>query len=194
MLITNIPAQSLDQAYEQNLKKYGVKLPKEGVGRDTLEVLYKHIGKPLSKTEINLQIIYTGPDNQEGRGLKRKGWNVVSERKGEYTLKDLTPHPEFEIYKEKRKTQNIGDWLEIKKRYDYRCASCGSAEGQPHLKFKGTTTKLEKGHMDPTKDLTDNNCIPQCQICNKLYKDKFIFDNRGHVIDKNYKSSLWQKK
>jgi hypothetical protein len=186
----------LNQAYDIYLKPHQVSIPGEGFERKTLEVLYENIGKPLSKKEINLKIGYTGGDNQSNRGLKRRGWNVISEQKnGELmiTLKDLNLHPEFDVNREKRKTQNVGDWEAIKKHYDYRCASCGSLEGEPNFDAKGTNTRLEKGHMDPTKDLTDDNVIPQCQICNKSYKDKFIFDNRGRVVDKNYQSSFWKK-
>jgi hypothetical protein len=88
--------ESLETAHDQFLKPHGVKLPEEGTERDTLEVLYKHIGKPLSKTEINLQIGYAGPDNQSNRTLKRMGWNVVSEQKGKelmIQIKDLNKHP-----------------------------------------------------------------------------------------------------
>jgi len=190
--------QSLETAHDQFLKPHGVKMPKPGgIAMKTLELLYENMGKLLSKTEINSGIGYTGPDNQSNRTLKRMGWNVVSEQKGKelmIQLKDLNKHPEHDANRIKRKKQNIVGWPEIKNYYDNRCASCGSPEGEPNFHAIGTTTKLEKGHMDPTKGLTDNNCIPQCQICNKSYLDKWIFDNRGRPVDKNYKSSLWQKK
>jgi uncharacterized protein YuzB (UPF0349 family) len=47
---------------------------------------------------------------------------------------------------------------------------------------KTIVTKLQKGHMDPDKDLTEDNCVPQCGFCNQRYKDKAVFDKRGQVI------------
>ena len=38
--------------------------------------------------------------------------------------------------------------------------------------------------MDPSKQLTDINCIPQCTICNKAFRDWWIFDSTGRVIEK----------
>ena len=37
--------------------------------------------------------------------------------------------------------------------------------------------------MDPTKDLVKGNIIPQCQICNRPDKNRWIYDSFGRVID-----------
>lgn len=41
--------------------------------------------------------------------------------------------------------------------------------------------------MDPRKQLTIDNVIPQCTICNQQYKNKAIFNKRGFVVDFNKK-------
>ena len=37
--------------------------------------------------------------------------------------------------------------------------------------------------MNPCKPLVDGNIIPQCQICNEPYKNRWIFDKTGRVIE-----------
>lgn len=37
--------------------------------------------------------------------------------------------------------------------------------------------------MNPNKRLEISNTIPQCQICNQQYKDYFVFNERGRVIE-----------
>jgi hypothetical protein len=43
-------------------------------------------------------------------------------------------------------------------------------------------TTLEKGHCDPRRPLTDDNCIPMCKLCNMVYKDNAVLNRRGFVI------------
>ena len=38
------------------------------------------------------------------------------------------------------------------------------------------------GHKDPTKQLTIDNTIPQCEKCNRPDRNYFIYDNKGRVI------------
>ena len=70
---------------------------------------------------------------------------------------------------------------ELKIWYGNRCATCGANEGKPHF-YKNGTTILEKGHMHPDKKANLENIIPQCQHCNKFYKDRFEFDEEGRVV------------
>lgn len=60
--------------------------------------------------------------------------------------------------------------------------TCGSIEGRPHNIRKNETTQIQKGHMDPSKPLEMGNIIPQCQICNRPDRDRWIYDNTGRVI------------
>ena len=41
--------------------------------------------------------------------------------------------------------------------------------------------------MDPRKELSMENVIPQCEICNQQYKNKAIFNEKGYVIEFNKK-------
>jgi peroxiredoxin len=36
--------------------------------------------------------------------------------------------------------------------------------------------------MNPSKPLTMENSIPQCQVCNQVYRDDFVFDAKGRVV------------
>ena len=60
-----------------------------------------------------------------------------------------------------KRVENIsGDyWEDLKRAYNYRCATCGSKEGEPNYNWPETITKLQKGHMDPSKPLEEGNVI-----------------------------------
>lgn len=174
---------SLEQKWTQHLKTLGVKLPKNNTnGRNVLEFMYKNIGCWCDKLQIVAAICYEGPDLQSMRHLSTGGWFVEQDGKGNYRLVTVTQtFPKW--IPNKRKTKiNVESWEALKSKYNNKCASCGSEEGKPHnhtLKI----TKLEKGHKDPEKDLTLNNMIPQCDYCNKRYKDTYKFDNYGIPIE-----------
>ena len=52
----------------------------------------------------------------------------------------------------------------------------------PHPLYRGEV-KLQQGHQDPFEDGNDiNNIIPQCNFCNRTYKNNFVFDKKGRVI------------
>lgn len=83
---------------------------------------------------------------------------------------------------EKRKTKPTEkEFEEIKQKYNYTCVSCGNKEGEPHSKNHYYITRLEMGHIDPNKNLTIDNCIPQCPYCNQRNKDDYIYDNQGGI-------------
>lgn len=77
---------------------------------------------------------------------------------------------------------NKDEWESIKKKYNYRCATCGSKEGEPNLKYSNSITKLQKGHKDPKRSLTINNIIPQCSECNRADENNWIYNDKGRVI------------
>lgn len=74
-----------------------------------------------------------------------------------------------------------GNFGELKAVYDFRCATCGSQEGKPHFIEPDKRTALQQGHMDPFAPLSLKNTIPQCQICNQVYQDRYVFDEKGRV-------------
>jgi hypothetical protein len=101
-------------------------------------------------------------------------------KRGEYCLLDLrTAHPNHSTMHRAKATLA---WDPMKRLYGFRCACCGSKEGEPHLKNTHLVTTLERGHCDPRKPLTDQNCVPMCKLCNMVYKDKAVFNKRGFVV------------
>jgi len=183
--------------WETNLKSYGIKKPgafgsnasllytyayanlgKTFSGEDALDFATKMAGRRIADPQELRHMSNVHGYNARGRsGHMPDGTKVSS---GQYALVDmLTPAPDWKNARsEKVKT---GDWEDIKKHYNYKCAMCGSLEGKPNTKKSGTLTVLEKGHMDPRKTLGPGNMIPQCQLCNKPYKDNAVFDKNGFV-------------
>ena len=92
------------------------------------------------------------------------------------------PHKGWAIAQAKRNPAIAGKSWELKKAvYGHRCATCGAKEGEKsHIDNK--TVTLDKGHMDPTKELSPENTIPQCMSCNGQYRDKAVFDVHGRVV------------
>lgn len=74
------------------------------------------------------------------------------------------------------------DFEELKIVYDNRCATCGRREGEIDERNNNVKIKLQQGHMDPSKELTLSNTIPQCQYCNQTYSDDFCFNEYGRVV------------
>ena len=105
-------------------------------------------------------------------------------RRGEYCLLDLkSAHPNHAtMHRAKVTGAKALAWEPMKKLYGGRCACCGSVEGQRHLKNEHLVTTLEKGHCDPRRPLTDDNCIPMCKLCNMVYKDNAVLNRRGFVV------------
>lgn len=65
---------------------------------------------------------------------------------GEYQLITLEkPYPAFKGYR----IDYTGKWENLKKQCDYSCATYGSKEGEPHIHWPNTITKLQRAHKDP---------------------------------------------
>ena len=127
-------------------------------------------------------------DMQQARHLAMQdGWYIASGTRGDagipkgcYKLKTLEkPYPAYCI--ERRKGFQ-GNFESIKKEYNYRCATCGSEEGKEHLFRKGVIVQIQEGHMNPAKPLQEGNIIPQCQICNRADRNRWVYDKTGRVI------------
>lgn len=186
--------------HEKYLKKHAVKLPKlyndnGNYVKDSLVLIKLFEGYPNTKetskeelTEFIRSFYPDVSDVQQARHLSmQKGWYIISGTrgdenvsKGSYKLKTLTePYPAFAP---KRREGFLGNFESIKKKYNYRCATCGSKEGAEHFFRKGIIVKLQEGHMNPANPLSEGNIIPQCQICNRPDRNKWIFDKTGRVI------------
>lgn len=122
----------------------------------------------------------------------QQGWCILSGERndlasegmksGEYRLQTLEEcYPGFTA--ERREEQMDADyWEALKAKYDYRCACCGSREGEPHRYWKNTLTKLQKGHKDPRRPLGPGNIIPQCSKCNQPDRNCWVYDDKGRVV------------
>ncbi|ROL59889.1 hypothetical protein D9V87_03810 [Bacteroidetes/Chlorobi group bacterium MS-B_bin-24] len=186
--------------FEKYLQKEGVQLPKLNnkgkFSKEALVLVYLAQHYPNTKvvtkqelTEFIRKFYPNTNDVQQARHLAaQKGWYIASGTRGngilelnqgEYKLITLEKaYPNF--VRAKREASNI-PWEEIKKKYDYRCATCGSKENEKHLHWKSAITQLQKAHLDPRKPITTDNIIPQCQFCNRAYRNFWIFDNKGRV-------------
>ena len=194
--------KTIEQFYIKYLKQFGVKLPKlyDSSGnytKDALVLCYLSIGYPntkiVTKEELTKFIRKFYPDVndvQQARHLgAQQGWwivaggrdNIVLDiKRGEYQLYTLEqPYPNF---KKGHRIADTDDFDKIKMFYNYRCATCGSQEEQPHLHWSGTKTKLQKAHKDPNKPLITGNIIPQCQKCNQGDRNRWVYDDKGRVI------------
>ncbi len=196
--------QYITEMHNKYLKKYGVVLPnlkKKGkYTKDALTLVYLAQGYPdtkvISKKELTefIQKFYPDVlDVQQARHLgAQKGWFILSGTRkdnssesikpGEYKLESLEKcYPGFTA---ERRIEVAGDdyWEELKKKYGYRCACCGSKEGEPHRYWKNTITVLQKGHKDPHKPLEPGNIIPQCEKCNRPDRNYWVYDDKGRVI------------
>ena len=181
--------KQLERLWNENLLQHGVKLPgcKSKLGF-SLIILYDNLGNYVHIDDIKLKVgkrfKMTGTDPLQVRHLNtQNGWWIEKDGKYKFKLVSVTqPMPGY--IPEKRKCKlDVKNWEEIKNNYNNQCVNCGSKEGEP-LRWKPTElTKLQQGHMDPRKDLTNDNCIPQCQFCNQQYKNKAVFNKRGVIID-----------
>ena len=189
--------------HKQYLASFGVKMPalyensqskkfsKNALALILLAQDYPNT-KAISKEQLTNFIRKYYPqttDAQQGRHLGNiSGFYIVSGTrgdsdgipKGSYKLISLEkPHPDF---KQERREGFSGDFEAIKKAYDYRCATCGSKEGQSHLIDKEVKVTLQQGHMNPNLPLQEGNIIPQCQICNRADRNRWVYDKKGRVI------------
>lgn len=193
--------------WKKHLKKHGVKLPDlyDQSGNYTKNALVLVLlskgypkNKPVSKTDLTKFIRKYFPntnDVQQARHLGRQyGWYIVSSSRhnhvdiqrqrgieipnNSYYLVSLEkPYPNW---KPRLKSLNEEEWSQIKAMYNFRCATCGSKEGEPNLLNPNRITILQQSHLDPNDHR--KGIIPQCEECNQAYRDWFVFDSRGRII------------
>jgi hypothetical protein len=200
----NYPAKIINYYYNKYLDKLGVK---KGSANNNLfcalEYLYINLKKEVHIDEIRTYVqkkgkpLIGGTDTLQVRHLGQQyGYNILKGgdicqdttgkiKKSYYMLVNLKlSYPNF--CKDKRKEKlNNNSWSDIKNEYDNKCVHCGSKEGEPLRWNNNKITVLAQGHQDPRKELSEDNIIPQCSICNQQYKNKAIFNRRGFIIDYN---------
>lgn len=197
----------IETEHNKYLKQYHIRLPKKESSKGLwLIYLRKYMGKLVHKDTISFfvkTIIKTAGQDQQVRHLGADGFYVLnrgeklqnSEQKvlsGYHILITLeNPRPDH-VFKQLKRIGRVGakDFNDLKAVYDFKCATCGAEEGKPHRYFPQTKVSLQQGHQDPNKALDLDNTIPQCQLCNSYYLDRFIFDNNGRVKDINPHSTL----
>ena len=104
---------------------------------------------------------------------------------GEYCLYSIARnHPDNLHAVDRRRALSSSVFDKLKLKSFGRCMVCGSLEHEKNLKNSALVTKLEMGHCDPDKPLSASNCIPMCQYCNHVYKNKWVFNRRGIIISK----------
>jgi hypothetical protein len=191
----------IDMLYPQYVKHYEAYLKQSGVkfinydyrhkkinqALFALMFLVKYINEVVTKQELTEGWNKLGKptnDFQSARHLGLQyGYLIENSNSGisGYRLLTLTePHPSFIS---NRRTQFFSEeeWEKTKQHVNNRCMTCGAFEGEKHYKQQTLIVKLEKGHCDPSKPLTVDNTFPQCNYCNRIYKNKFEFDKRGNV-------------
>lgn len=194
--IANLWGEIKDK-WENNLQNEGINLPKEGSAKMyQLVYLYKYRGKLVHKDVISdfvkehiptagkdQQVRHLGPQN--GFYVLNKGEEILADEtvpSGFHILINLnTPSPSWQSAAKKRLSQlNASSFDEIKKLFNFRCATCGAKEGEAHRVTK-KIVHLQQGHINPNKELSLDNTIPQCEYCNQnIYKDDFVFTRDGY--------------
>lgn len=191
--------KQLKEEYDTNLAQYGVKFPAENsIKALWLIFLRKNKGVLVHKDTISSFVASVNPKagkDQQVRHLASDGWYVLNkgdrfpDKKGgvpsgyHVLVTTESPKPTF-LFKSLKRAGRIAakDFKQLKVAYGFRCATCGSQEGKPHLLEPDKKTELQQGHKNPHKPLTLENSIPQCQVCNGVYLDDYIFDDKGRII------------
>jgi hypothetical protein len=200
-----VPYKYIKFYYNKYLKKYGCKLPSENsqIGK-ALEFLYINIKKNISIDDIRNYVFTKIKNNNVCDSLQIRhlglqyGFNLLKGNDIIINSESKVPKSHYCLYnlkniyinyhKNRRKDEiNKNNWFNLKKDYNFCCATCGNKENKPLRYNKNRLTILQKGHMDPRKSMTLDNIIPQCQYCNQNYKNKAIFNKRGIVINFNPK-------
>ena len=182
--------QELAAAHKANLAAFGVKLPRfTGKLGCSLAILYANFGTFVHIDAIKTQLeetghTLTGTDPVQVRHLStQKGWWIEKEGKYKHRLVSVQQCLPGFIAQKRASKLNDENWAKMKQEYGFACVNCGSKEGEPLRWDQTKTTVMQQGHMDPRKDLTYDNCIPQCAFCNQQYKSKAVFNKRGFVVE-----------
>lgn len=156
--------------------------------------LYANQNKVISKKEMTEEYkkVTSSETNdfQAARHLGNKGYDVENYDHGinGYKLRSLKPRNDF--FNNRSSEVESGETIvtpeifeSLKKETGNICLVCTSEEGKLCRKpTANCIVMLEMGHMDPTKKLTVDNCIPMCQYCNGVYRNKVVWDKNGNVV------------
>ena len=159
--------------YETHLEKREVKIGRKHrlVDENNVELSVSEIKKKL--TEKDLQLIFMA---------KYINCFVHKDTVSDFVQKHI---PTANKDQQVRHWGTQMGWFILKAVYDHRCATCGIKEGQADSRNNDAAVVLQQGHMDPNKELTIDNSIPQCPYCNQTYQDRFVFNENGRIAKIN---------
>ena len=134
-----------------------------------LDQQVRHLG-----TQLYWYVINKGAKVPDSEEIVPSGYN--------YLVSIEIPNPKAIKMIMKRANRSAArNFEELVYVYDEKCATCGAKRGEIDWRT-GKKVKLQQGHMDPRKQLTLENMIPQCEYCNQTYQDYFRFNDNGRVI------------
>ena len=188
----NKHSSEVESIWKGHLQRFDVKLPEAGTLRRIMLAILLAVKDRfgpeawIHKDDISELIRRESPEagrDQQVRHLKRDGWNLETKHPGFHRIADpYKPSSEWGSESVRRNALSKGNFEDIKKAYNLSCATCGAREGEPDPRYgSGDIVQLQQGHMDPEKPLGRGNTIPQCQFCNRAYKNFFTFDDKGRV-------------
>lgn len=190
--------EDIYEAYVEYLEPQDVVLPKYGTASMyQLVYLFAHLGEEVPKDEVSLFVIRNLPGvalDQQTRHLREDGWQVYAQGAG-YVLASVTS-PVESFNKARRHTRlSDADFEWVKQNYltedgRYYCPTCwhfgrATIEGEPIPGRSWEVCALQQGHLDSNLPLSADNCIPQCQICNRSATNRYKFDRDGIPYDVN---------
>ena len=197
--MTSLPSSSdlqkawedLQRLHKTHLAKHGVRLPDVERYDEHQHALWLAVLRHFQDQDVDKNFMsqvaardmpHLSPD-QQVRHLKRAGWEIEGSKAGWHKLNPFRPSSEFlNTEAAKRVRLEAGSFADLKAAFGHRCATCGAQEGEPDPRYGTQPVALQQGHQDPRKAGDDTgNIIPQCQFCNRAYRDDFVFDDKGRV-------------
>lgn len=174
-IINSLNARELQLVF---LAKYKRKL----VHKDLISAFVR---KYIPDAALDQQVRHLG--SQYHWNVLNKGADIPDEDEKvpsayHYLVSIDQPNPTLLIDEMKRKGRMAAqDFEDLKIVYNNSCATCGRKEGTTDERNGDVVVKLQQGHMNPSKKLTLDNTIPQCQYCNQTYGNDFCFNEYGRV-------------
>jgi hypothetical protein len=155
--------------------------------------LYRNLGHPVTKEELTKFVTSAAQrstnDLQPRHLATQAGWNILLKQNRDagtenwppasYGLMSVTEPKKYWVAANRNTVLDDSEWDRILERFANRCATCGSRDGESNLRNPAGKTTLQKGHCDPNKPLSSDNCIPQCAECNRDSLAKWIWDKSG---------------
>lgn len=170
---------------------YGVKnYRRPGTKRaDSLMLLWfikqkdPYVYVPLDTMADFLSRMHTGELRQSRHAGLQDGYCILQSRQVKlYYNQDIpegslwfastdVPHPGFSSDRRQQHTKYFS-LSEV-------CQTCGGIAGERHRGFKTRIGYISPFHADPQKENVEGNLIDQCNICNEVFKDDYVFFARN---------------